>query len=135
MGVYTEKPFVHIHTRTIDNGWALTRRWAITRENTVNEAHGNCHSHVSRFSYHRKEAWLCTQNALTSFHLAEFTFRSQASFRTVPTMSLPPLIRSWGSSLSKLMQQAACCALSFGQGSSGLRWSLVQCCRSTREIL
>ncbi len=39
--VYTEKPFVritHIHTdhRVIKKtGWALTWRWALTRENTV----------------------------------------------------------------------------------------------------
>ncbi len=38
VGVYTEKPFVHIthiHTdhKIIKNGgWALTRRWALTRE-------------------------------------------------------------------------------------------------------
>ncbi len=41
VGVYTEKPFVritHIHTnhRIIKKrGWALTRRWALTQENTV----------------------------------------------------------------------------------------------------
>ncbi len=38
VGVYTEKLFVHIHTdrRIIkQRGWALTRRWALTRENTV----------------------------------------------------------------------------------------------------
>ncbi len=41
VGVYTEKPFVHIHTdhRIIQKrGWALTRRWALTRENTVSAA-------------------------------------------------------------------------------------------------
>ncbi len=37
VGACTEKPFVlimHIHVHT-NGGWALTRRWALTQENTV----------------------------------------------------------------------------------------------------
>ncbi len=32
VGVYTEKPFVHIHT---DHGIIKKRGWVLTRENTV----------------------------------------------------------------------------------------------------
>ncbi len=41
VGVYKEKPFVRIthihmdHTIIKKQGWALTRKWALTRENTV----------------------------------------------------------------------------------------------------
>ncbi len=36
MGTYMEKSFVCIYMQTLQEwGWALTRRWALTRENTV----------------------------------------------------------------------------------------------------
>ncbi len=63
VGVYTEKPFVritHIHTdyRMIKKrGWALTWRWALTRENTVLFFFSSVRMWRTALLYHAIQLW------------------------------------------------------------------------------